>query len=131
MRLIRFDRSQEIPIVDALLVGRSKNERVRLVFDSGCGTTQIHTGVIKSIGYTIKDSKRTTSVQGASGDSQEGFLLGIRELNLFGLPFNDVDVAAHDFSNFSRYGIDGLLGFDIIKRLRFELDGPEGLLKII
>jgi len=56
--------------------------------------------------------------------------LSVKELQLFGKPFTEMDVAAHDFSKFSRYGIDGLLGFDVIKQLRFELDGPEGLLKI-
>ena len=130
MRLIQFDRSQEIPIVDALVFGRLKHERVRLVFDSGCGITQIHIGVIKSLGYSDIDAKRKTSVQGAAGDRQEGFLLGIKEFQLFGMSFTDMDLAVHDFSKFSRYGIDGLLGFDVIKQLRFELDGPEGMLKI-
>ena len=50
---------------------------------------------------------------------------------MFGITFADMDVAAHDFSKFSRYGIDGLLGFDVIKQLRFELDGAEGILKIL
>lgn len=131
MRLIQFDRSQEIPIVAALVFGRLKHERVRLVFDSGCGTTQIHIGVIKNIGYSDADAKRKTSVQGAAGDKQDGFLLSIKELQLFGISFAGMDVAAHDFSKFSRYGIDGLLGFDVIKKLRFELDGPEGILKIL
>ena len=70
-------------------------------------------------------------MQGAAGERQEGFLVGIKEFQLFGISFADMDVAAHDFSKFSRYGIDGLLGFDVIKQLRFELDGPEGILKIL
>lgn len=130
MPVIYFDRSQEIPIVDVFVVGKLKHERVRLVFDSGCGITQIHTGVIQSIGYSDSDAKRITSVQGAAGDEQKGYLLSIRKLQLFGKSFPDMEVAAHDFSKFSRYGIDGLLGFDIIKQLRFELDGPKGLLKV-
>ena len=119
MHLIRFDRSQEIPIVDAIVFGPQKHERLRLVFDSGCGVTQIHIGVINSIGYSEQDAKRTTSVQGATGDRQHGFLLGINKLLFFGKTFPDLDVAAHDFSTFSSCGIDGLLGFDVIKQLRF------------
>ena len=65
MRLIEFDRTQEIPIVDALVFGRLKHERVRLVFDSGCGTTQLHIGVIKNLGYSSTDANRNTSVQEA------------------------------------------------------------------
>ena len=30
----------------------------------------------------------------------------------------------------SHFGIDGLLGFDLIKQMHFELNGPQGLLKI-
>lgn len=130
MRVIHFDRSQEIPIIVALVIGRLKYERVRLVFDSGCGTTQIHAGVIKSIGYSERDAKRTTYTQGAAGDRQEGFILSIKELQVFGKPFTELDIAAHDFSRFSRHGIDGLLGFDVIKQLRFELDGPQGIIKL-
>lgn len=131
MRVIRFDRSKEIPIVNALVLGRTGHERVRLVFDSGCGTTQIHTGVIKNLGYSEADAKRTTAVEEAAGPAQEGYLLCIKELRLFSIPFENIDVAAHDFTKFKRYGIDGLLGFDVIKQLRFELNGPEGVLKIL
>ena len=50
MQVISFDRTQDIPIVDAIILGPITHERVRLVFDSGCGLTQIDTGLIESIG---------------------------------------------------------------------------------
>ena len=34
----------------------------------------------------------------------------------------------YDFDNFKEQGIDGLLGFDVIKELDIELKGREGLL---
>lgn len=130
MRIIRFDRSQEIPIVDALVFGPRRYERVKMVFDSGCGVTQLDTGVIESIGYSAKDAKYASIVLGPSGDKQEGYVVSVTELKLFGLSFSGTEIGAYDFDNFAHYGIDGLLGFDVIKQLRFELDGPEGLLKI-
>ncbi len=117
-------------LVDALVFGPRKHERVKLVFDSGCGKTQIDTGVIESIGYSAKDSIGVTIVKGPSGDTQEGYLVKAKDFQLFGISFENMEIGAHDFDQFSKYEIDGLLGFDVIKQLRFELDGPEGLLKI-
>jgi len=130
MRLIHFDRSQEIPIVDALVFGPRKHERLRLVFDSGCGKTQVDTCVIESIGYSVSNSIGVTVVKGPSGDMQEGYLVKVKDFQLFGMSFSNMEIGAHDFDQFAKYEIDGLLGFDVIKQLRFELDGPEGLLKI-
>ena len=64
MQLIRFDRLQDIPIVDVLIRGPRCQERVRLVFDSGCGTTQIDTGLIESIGYTAREATHSITVKG-------------------------------------------------------------------
>ena len=130
MRLIHFDRSKEIPIVDALVFGPRKHERLRLVFDSGCGKTQIDTSVIESLGYSARESIGLTVVKGPSGDTQEGYLVRVLDFKLFGISFPEMEVGAHDFDQFAKYEIDGLLGFEVIKQLRFEIDGPEGLLKI-
>ena len=131
MRLIKFDRNQEIPIVDVLVFGPRKHERVKLVFDSGCGKTQIDTCVVESIGYSAIDSIGITIVKGPSGDVQEGYLVKAKDFQLFGISFSNMEIGAHDFARFAKYEIDGLLGFDVIKQLRFELDGPEGILKIL
>jgi ABC-type dipeptide/oligopeptide/nickel transport system ATPase component len=119
MRLIQFDRSQEIPIVDGLVFGPRKHERLRLVFDSGCGKTQIDTCVIESIGYSASDSIGVTVVKGPSGDTQEGYLVRVKDFQLFGRSFSNMEIGAHDFDQFAKYEIDGLLGVDVIKQLRF------------
>ena len=40
MRVISFDRTQDIPVVDVIVSGSGSYERVRLVFDSGCVSGQ-------------------------------------------------------------------------------------------
>lgn len=50
MRVIKFDRSQDIPIIDAKIRGPLGTRRIRLVFDTGCGLTQIDTCLIENIG---------------------------------------------------------------------------------
>lgn len=130
MQLVNFDRNQDIPVVDALVVGPRSRERVKLVFDSGCGTTQIHTGVMESIGYSARLASRTMVVKGPVGEEVEGYIVSVDKFNLFGHSVTDLEVGVYDFDNFAHYGIDGLLGFDLIKQMHFELNGPEGLLKI-
>lgn len=102
MQIINFDRTQDIPIVDAIILGPITHERVRLVFDSGCGLTQI----------------------------DKGYVVGLESFKLFGYSISNLEVGVYDFDNFAHFGIDGLLGFDLIKQMHFELNGPQGLLKI-
>lgn len=130
MQVISFDRTQDIPIVDAIISGPITHERVRLVFDSGCGLTQIDTGFIESIGYSAIDAKRTMSVRGPVGQEAQGYVVGLESFKLFGYSISNLEVGVYDFDNFAHFGIDGLLGFDLIKQMHFELNGPEGLLKI-
>lgn len=130
MQIISFDRSQDIPIVDAIISGPITYERVRLVFDSGCGLTQSDTGLIESIGYSASDAKRTMSVRGPVGDQVHGDVISLESFKLFGYSISKFEVGVYDFDNFAHFGIDGLIGFDLIKQMHFELNGPEGSLKV-
>lgn len=131
MPTIKFDPSQDIPIVDAIIVGPLSYERVKLVFDSGCGLTQIDTGLIETIGYSAKNAKRTMSVRGPVGEEVDGYVIELQCLKLFGVDYSDLEVGVYDFDNFAHFGIDGLLGFDLIKHMHFEMNGPRGELIIL
>ena len=130
MQLIEFDRTQDIPIVEALIKGPRSSQRVRLVFDTGSAVTQLDTGMIEDIGYSAADAEMIVRVEGATGEPQEGYLVPVKSLVLFGIQFPTHQVAVYDFDNFAKHGIDGLLGFDVIKQLHLEMIGPEGSLKI-
>lgn len=70
------------------------------------------------------------SIQGPAGDSQAGYVLTIQNLTVLGSNFQNIRVGAFDFDNFALDGIDGLLGFDVIKQLHLEMDGPKGILRV-
>lgn len=70
------------------------------------------------------------SVEGPAGDSKEGYLISLKSLSVFGRSFSELTVGVYDFDNFVQYGIDGLLGWDVIKQFHLEMDGPKGVLKI-
>lgn len=127
---IEFDPLQTIPLVDALVEGPNGRRRVKLVLDTGCAVTQIDTGLMETMGYSISDSSNVISIHGPAGDEQEGYLVSARSLTIFGRSFENVAVGVYDFDNFSKYGIDGLLGWDIIRQFHIEMNGPDGLLKI-
>lgn len=116
--------------MDAVLQGPRDWARARLVFDTGAAKTQLDTGFAEDLGYSARDATDVTSVLGPAGDQQYGYLVRVQALSVLGHRFDDLAVALFDFDNFTRYQIDGLLGFDVIKLLRLEFDGPAGILTI-
>ena len=129
MRIIEFDRDQEVPIVSVLIKGPRSVKRANLIFDTGSGITQIHTALIEAIGYSARDGQRRFRVKGAVGEPQEGYILSIESLSLFGSRYVNIRIGAIDFNDLvGEYQIDGLLGFDLIKQLHIEVNGPAGTL---
>ena len=130
MRTIKFEVTQEIPIIDAKVFGPLGSRNVRLVFDTGAGFTQIDTSLMEELGYSASASNEIIRVQGPAGDFQDGHIVSLQNLKVFGKQFKDIAIGVYDFDNFDQYGIDGLLGFDVIKQLHLEMNGPDGILKI-
>lgn len=127
-RSYRFKPNQQTPIVTAKLTGTSRRRAVRLVFDTGAATTQFHTPVLDGLGFSAATGISPTAAYGPAGPTQEGYLLQIKNLEVFGVAFNDLIVAAYDFDHLADSGIDGLLGFDLIQQFHLEMDGPNGVL---
>ena len=49
-RVYKFHSSEVLPIVTARVFGKHRSKLVRLVFDTGAATTQIHTPIIDVLG---------------------------------------------------------------------------------
>ena len=129
MREVRFDTDVIIPTVEALFPGPHKSRHAQLVFDTGAGMTQLDVKLLEYAGYSAANAIGTGRVTGATGaESVEGYIIELPKLIVFGVPVEKVSVLAYDFDNFP--GIDGLLGFDVIKRFHLEIDRPKGVLKI-
>ena len=125
MRQITLD----IPIVKVILGGnRKKSTRGMLVFDMGLALTQLDIDLVETLGYSACDANGIRTVKGPTGDAVEGYVFSMSSLLLFGKEVNNAQVLTYDFKNFP--AVDGLLGWDIIRLLHLELDGPNGLLKI-
>ncbi len=131
MREIKFDRSVDIPVIDAVIKGPLRSHRLKLVFDTGCAITQIDTGAIECVGYSAVQGEALITMSGATGDRQEGYTVKTAALSNLGLQFENALVGVMDFDHLQQDRIDGLLGFDLIKELHIEVDGPSGVLKIL
>ena len=129
MREVRLDSNWEIPTVEVVLGSNRKiTIRASLVFDTGAGLTQLDVGLVERLGYSAQDAIETRRVKGAVGEAVEGYVVQVSKLNVLGKLLNDVPVLTYDFENFP--GIDGLLGWDVIKQLHLDMNGPEGILKV-
>jgi hypothetical protein len=129
MREVIFDRSQAVPEVEVQFRGPRKRSTARVIFDTGSGLTQLDVKVLESSGYSVEHATRLGRVTGATGNEwAEGYIVQVPKLFVFGVAIEKVEVLAYDFDNFP--GIDGLLGFDVIKRFHLEMDGSNGRLKI-
>ena len=92
--------------------------------------TQIATSVIEELGYSAKDGLRRITACGPSGPIDEGYSLEVAGLDVLNTQFKQMQVAVYDFNNLEAEGIAGLLGFDVIKQLHLEMNGPLGELTI-
>lgn len=127
----RFNREQSVPLVFARIKGKQGTQRIKLVFDTGACMTQINTVVVEEIGYSARDGLSPIAAYGPSGPIDEGYSLQISGIEVLGKQFSGLTIAAYDFSNLEADGIAGLLGFDLIKQLHLEMNGPEGELLVL
>ena len=122
MRQITLDEAWDVPIIKVVLGGKeAKRSRGMLVFDTGSGLTQLDTELVETLGYSARDATDIRRVKGPTGDAVEGYVFSLSNMMLLGREFKNVSILAYDFKNFP--GIDGLLGWDLIKKRRFRLSG--------
>lgn len=126
----RLNTNQSVPQVYARIRGQNGSQRIRLVFDTGAFMTQIATSVLEELGYSARDGIRRITAYGPSGPIDEGYSVESAGLEVLNMQFKKMEIAVYDFNNLEAEGIAGLLGFDVIKQLHLEMNGPKGELII-
>lgn len=130
MREYKFDPAAELPLVHALLKGPKGQVRVTLVFDSGCALTQVHNQILDAIGCSSTPNSPSVTISGVTGEGDPGYIVAVKSLHTLGSRFDAAEIAAVDFGKWAHSGIEGLLGWDIIRQFHFDMDGPKGILRI-
>jgi hypothetical protein len=131
MREYFFDPAAELPLVHALLRGPKGQMRATLVFDSGCGLTQVHHQILEKIGYEDSESARAVTISGVTGEGDAAYIVQVESFHTLGSRFDRTEIAGVDFSKWAHSGIEGLLGWDIIRQFHFDMDGPKGVLRVL
>ncbi len=130
-KTIKLDPEQAIPILDAIISGPRGATQLRLVFDTGAAMTQLDTAVAEQLGYVATAESRLVTLVGPAGDAQWGYTTVLRSLTALGTRLNELSAGVFYFDNFSHHDIDGLLGYDVIKPLRLEFDGPDAAVRLL
>ena len=130
MRSFRFSPTSRAPIVTALITGPKATRKLRLIFDTGAATTQLHSEKMHEIGYAHNDAIAKARVVGVGGVEAEGYLVNLQKLFVLGCKAEALDVGVFEMPYLNSCRIDGLLGWDVIRAFHLEMHGPQGWLKI-
>jgi len=117
-------------MVSAVIIGKMGAARVELIFDSGCAKTQFHIPVLKSVGYSFENRKSNAKARGITGTIENGYEMVLKRFHLLSKTYRQPTVFAFDLSNWAKDGIDGLLGWDIIQKMDFEVLGIRKIIKV-
>jgi predicted aspartyl protease len=127
---LRFDPEADLILTHADIKGPNKSEQVRLVLDTGASRTEIDSEILTALGYSESDKVRDLGIESVAGPTHETFSVKLDTFAALGATCRNYEVAFVDFSKWKKDQIDGLLGWDFIRMLHYEQNGPKGLLTI-
>ena len=130
MRQYHFNPDAPWPIVRCVLSGPKGALSARLVLDSGAHNTQINQGTMAALGFQERDKSKDAFAVGVSGAKEHGFEITVPLFYVLGRKFENTAVCVFKMPYLESDRVDGLLGWDLIRLLHFEMDGPRGLLKV-
>lgn len=130
MLALRFDPQADLILASTYISGPDGHDQVRLVFDTGATLTQIDRDRLFELGYSEKDKARNVDILGVTDPRHETYSVEVHEFSTLGTTLRRFEVAVVDFGNWKNDAIDGLLGWDFIRTLHYEQNGPKGLLTI-
>lgn len=106
--------------VRAIVVGPRGRERCSLVLDTAAVYTTLSLKLAADLGFTREQGHRDTVIRSAVAD-EHGYLVTLPQVTTLGLVVRDVEANVADLG----YGIDGLLGLNILGGLNFEVRPAE------
>ncbi len=127
MHVVQFERSERIIWVPVTLWGPLGEQELQFILDTGTSVTVVNTAIIDKLGYSAKMGTTRSRLVGVEG-AQEGYQLEVKRIAILGLTIESCEVYCHDFED--RFGVQGLVGMDLLIDREIFIDGPNGVLKI-
>jgi predicted aspartyl protease len=118
-----FDPESDLIVVNATISGPRGRIPARLALDTGSAATVVIPDLLDEIGYSARDGTVRTTVTTAIGE-EHGYLLKVAQLEALG--FTRSAFPVHVFELANRYGIEGLIGLNFLRRFNYEIRSEEG-----
>ena len=123
MTITPFDPGRDLIIVPAEVEGPHQATRLRLAVDTGSGATILSTDIIDAIGLSARQGEAFSRLRSVVAE-ERGYTVRVQRFTALGFEFSDFRVHAHAIPD--GWEIDGLLGWDFLRRFRFEVRPDEG-----
>ena len=123
MKATRFDPSDSLIIVHAMIWGPRGRKGVTLALDTAATQTHVIPDVLDDIGYGPRDGDRVTSITSAIGE-EPGCMMTVEKFSALGFTSSDFRIHVHDFPE--TLGIQGLLGLSFLRQFNYEIRSAEG-----
>ena len=85
---------------------------------------------MQRLGYTEQVKTRDAKAVGVGGAEEKGYMVRAPRIAFLGSEAENVELAVFDMNYLGDRNIDGLLGWDFIRLLHLEMNGPAGVLKV-
>lgn len=122
----RYPTSTDVIALEALgshyhlALGLSDNLNVRLVIDTGASVTTLSRDSFEAIRHRGRFTELGPQVFNTAGGVSRGTMYRVDTLRLGKQVLSDVPIAVLDFD--MPNGIDGLLGMNVLRHFRFQVD---------
>jgi len=111
-----FERNASLIVVGAMVVGPRRRVRCDLILDTAAVYTTLAAHLANDLGFTPDHGLRSTVIRSAVAD-ERGYLVNLEQVTTLGLVFRNLEANVADLG----YGIDGLIGMNLLGQLNFEV----------
>lgn len=117
-----YDPTKDLIHIPGKIVGPLGEQNLRFAFDTGSYLTIVNTCLTDSLGFRASDGIRRVSTGSVAG-KEWGYMLTLQRLSILGFEFRGFEVACFDLPE--QYGIDGLIGLDLLEKFEVTLRHSE------
>jgi clan AA aspartic protease (TIGR02281 family) len=115
-----FEFIARLVSVGAIVAGPRGRSRCDLVLDTAAVYTTLASHLAETLGFASEHVLRATVIRSAVGE-ERGYLVNLSQLTTLGLVFRNLEANVADLG----YGIDGLIGMNLLGQLNFEVRPAE------
>ena len=123
MKATRFDSTDSLIIVHAMIWGPRGRKGFTLAFDTAATHTHVIPDVLDQVGYSPRQGEAITKITSAIGE-EPGYMMPVTKFSALGFSAIDFRVHVHDLPE--TLGIQGLLGLTFLKQFNYEIRSAEG-----